>query len=430
MPSTFQLKSKNDYAEGARADGRNTIEGMPIETAGDDIFDIIEAASGSFVEAYSNLARNMREAFPQTASFENLVLHGRRYIGDPHPATKASGTATAGGNEAAAWTSGLYLTHPASSRRYVTTAGGVIGGGSGTVALQDVAGGDAGWMAEGEQLIFESPPPGVNPTVTVVSMQGGADAEKEDAYRNRLLDALRRPQAGGTLADFETWVAEIPGVGAVKAFAHLFGLGTCGVLAIDPEGDDLSDDVFAAAQANLDAKRPCTALGSLVVRPTRVPLNLEFSVVISSTYAFSDTASTTVAPGSTDATVKVASTVGFAVGDWIAFPNLFVARRIVTIDVGAGALIVDPKLPAAPVSGDPVIPGNPTYDEMAGAVVDLVRGIAPGAPYYKDGGEGAVREHLDVESARQTSPAGDVTPVVSEATKQALKLRSVTIVEA
>lgn len=430
MTSAFQLKTRIDLAESQTADYRNSIDGVRAEGAGDDFFDIAHADSGALSEGYGALARSLDEAFPQTASFDTLVLHARRYIGDPKVGTKSAGTAIATGDDDATWDESATLVHRASQQRYRATAAGQIVSGEGVVQIEALAGGADGWLAPGEELVWESAPAGINPVAHVYAMTGGTAAENREQYLARLLDYLQNPEAGGTARDHENWVLGVAGIGVATAFPNRRGLGTCDVAVLDFEGDPVSAEVLAAGQARLDAMRPCTSRGSLVVNPVVMDIDAVYRVVLDSAYAFSSFNPVTVLADSTASRILLSDVSGLSVGDWLAVPRLRAARQITQIDLPGGAAFVAPAFAAAPEAGWAAIAGCPTYDALAASVADYGRTVKPGCTFYRDGAEGALGGNPEVVSKKQLDPAEDVVPVVTEVTIQTVRVRSVTLVSA
>ncbi|MCL4234067.1 MAG: baseplate J/gp47 family protein [Deltaproteobacteria bacterium] len=430
MTSAFQLKTRIELAESQTADYRNSIDGVRAEGAGDDFYDIAQADSGALSEGYGALARSLDEAFPQTSSFETLVLHARRFIGTPKAATKAAGTAIATGDDDAPWSEGATLVHRASQQRYRAKAAGQIVDGEGLVQIEALAGGADGWLAPNEELVWESPPAGINPVLAIAAMTGGTAAEKREEYLNRLLERLLNPEAGGTDVDHATWVLGREGVGVSAAFPNRRDLGTCDVAALDFEGDPVSAEVLADAQEDLDARRPCTSRGSMVVNPSVVDIDPVYRVVLDSPYEFSTFDPVTVLADSTASRILLSDVSGLSVGDWVAIPRLRAARQITQVDLPGGAVFVAPAFAAAPEAGWAAIAGCPTYDALAASVADYGRTVKPGSPFYKDGAEGALGGNPEVVSKRQLDPTDDVVPVVTEVVIEAVRVRSVTLVSA
>lgn len=79
----------------------------------------------------------------------------------------------------------------------------------------------------GSVLSFGVPFAGVPSSVSVsVPLTGGADLETDDSLRVRMLLAYQNPGHGGSLADYEKWTLEVPGVTRVWVAPNGYGPGT------------------------------------------------------------------------------------------------------------------------------------------------------------------------------------------------------------
>lgn len=445
MTSFYREKSREEIRDDICAAVRNTMDrhGKPVRAdgPGDDIFDIAAGMSGPLHESRTHTAELADEAFPQTAgvgdpSFESLVEHARRHIGDPHPATPATGLAEGTGAfkctglAASAWSSGDTFVHRATSQRYETTSAGSIAVGqtSAFVPVRALTAGDAGALVDGETVLWESPPVGVDATAIVDGdMEGGTEAETREEYLARYLDYVRNPSAGGTAKDFEQWALSVTGVGIAAAFPNRRELGTCDVAVLDPEGDPVSAAVLADVQDKLDEERPCTSLGSMAVHPVLTDVDLTFEIVLDAAYGWTDAPATTVGADATRTVIPVAAAAGWTAGMWAAVRRLRQAREVQSVDLVGNEITVAQPYSEAPTLGDDLVPGSPTYDALADAVEDLFYALKPGGTYYKDAGESAIRTNPEVISVTQTSPAGNVTAAVDATKVEALRLGELTM---
>lgn len=103
----------------------------------------------------------------------------------------------------------------------------------------------------GTALTFTDPPPGVDPVAYVADagIYGGADEQTEQEYRQSILDRMRQPPQGGSMADYRRWVRESPGVRAknVWVFGHPdTAPGTVEVYFTTLDGLPSGADVLAA----------------------------------------------------------------------------------------------------------------------------------------------------------------------------------------
>ena len=136
----------------------------------------------------------------------------------------------------------------------------------------------------GTALTFTDPPPGVNPVAYVADagIYGGADEQTEQEYRQSILDRMRQPPQGGSMADYRRWVRESPGVRAknVWVFGHPdTAPGTVEVYFTTLDGLPSGADVIAA-QGYIGHMKP---VGTQVT--VRVPETKDLDIAISTLIA-------------------------------------------------------------------------------------------------------------------------------------------------
>lgn len=440
--SFWVAKTRDQIRDGVAADFRNTVPTMRAEKEGDDGYDIANAIAGSAYEGHGANARMADEAFPQTASFASLVKHAQRFIGMPHAATKASGLTenngafAISGTPGSSWTVGKVFVHQTTAQQYVTLTAGTLGAsGIAYLPVEAVTAGDAGALADGETVYWESHPAGIAATATVDGdMTGGTDAEDRDDYLARYLDYIQNPQSGGTAKDFEQWAMEVEGVGYAAAAPNRTGLGTCDVAVLDPEGEAVSDAVLADVQDNLDLKRPCTSLSSTAVKPVAKDVDLVFEMDLASAYAFSDFTGTTVSGAdSTKSEIHVVDASTVSVRDWIANLQAMEAREVLSIDTTGAPhkITVSRPFTEAPTAADNIIPGCPTYDVLADAIASMFPMLEQGGSIYSpDMGERELGNMTEVLRVTQTSPLVNVQAAVDATKIEYLSLASLELKKA
>lgn len=136
----------------------------------------------------------------------------------------------------------------------------------------------------GTPLTFTDPPPGVDPVAYVADagIYGGADEQTEQEYRQSILDRMRQPPQGGSMADYRRWVRESPGVRAknVWVFGHPdTAPGTVEVYFTTLDGLPSGADVLAA-QGYIAQMKP---VGTQVT--VRVPETKDIDIAISTLIA-------------------------------------------------------------------------------------------------------------------------------------------------
>lgn len=224
-----------------------------------------------------------QQILPDTAESEFLDRHASFRFVTRLAATTATGTVTVTGADGAVAPSGTVLQRSDGST-YTTQADATIASGTATVAVEADSGGAAGNAEAGVAVTFVSPVSGVNASAVVAGggLTGGADAEIDTALRARLLDVLRNPPQGGSMADYVKWAKEVSGVTRVWVYPR--ELATNGVTvrfvrdgdgtgsAIIPDSGEVAD-----VQAYIDDHRPVTAVVT-VVAPVAMTLAVTLSI--------------------------------------------------------------------------------------------------------------------------------------------------------
>lgn len=173
--------------------------------------------------------------------------------------------------------------------QYQTTADATVVGASATAPITAVVAAAAGNRGAGQSLTLVSPIVGVQSTATAGLLSGGADVEKDDALRARLLARIQNPPQGGAAADYVAWALAVPGVTRAWVYPQELGPGTVSLRFVrdnDGTGAAIIPDSteVAAVQAYIDARRPVTA-ALTVVAPAAVPLNFTISGLMPNTAA-------------------------------------------------------------------------------------------------------------------------------------------------
>jgi uncharacterized phage protein gp47/JayE len=232
-------------------------------------------AMGAF-DLYLHLQRLAQELFPDTATDE-LARHASVWGVPRRPAAAASGSLSFSGTNGLAVPAGLELALGAA--RFVTTASGIIAGGTVTLAAQASTTGAAGNLPTGTAVPLVAPLAGLSAQAGIVAapgFAGGLDEEELDAWRARLLARIRAGVPYGQAGAYSAWALTVPGVVAVAERPGWVGPGSVGVVfatgtVLAPTAPSPSE--VAAVQAVLDANRPVTAF-AVAVPATVTPLNL------------------------------------------------------------------------------------------------------------------------------------------------------------
>ena len=227
---------------------------------------LARAEAGGIHSLYGYLDFIARQALPDTAEDEYLLRWAAIWLPNGRkPATFATGadavqvTGTAG----AFMPSGTLFVR-SDQVVFRSTADLTLVGTTGVVSVSAQLAGASGNTAAGIGLTLQQPVPLFNSTAIVVSpgIAGGVDQETLAALQARLIKRIQQPPQGGSIADYEQWALEVPGVTRVWVSPLELGPGTVTVrIGNDDAGSNYipSPAVVAAAQAYINVRRPVTA---------------------------------------------------------------------------------------------------------------------------------------------------------------------------
>jgi uncharacterized phage protein gp47/JayE len=148
------------------------------------------------------------------------------------PATSASGAVTFSGSAGSSIQAGAQLVRSDGVTYTVTTGAMIDGSGQAVVAAAadadpTGAAGAFGNCATGTMMTLAQPIAGVQSTGSVsTAFTGGADLEKDDALRSRMLFAYQNPAQGGSASDYIRWARQVPGVTRAWVNGNGFGAGS------------------------------------------------------------------------------------------------------------------------------------------------------------------------------------------------------------
>lgn len=194
---------------------------------------LCKALAGFFILVYRYAGWSLLQQFAQHASFRETTVNGRKLTplielgrlvgaGNPVAATSArldvSFDVLSGGSTLPA---GRQLIYPDSGVVYITESAVTLLGGTESVSVlassdPDGNGGTGvqGNRATGDVLKWANAVPQVSEVGATVTatLTTAADAETEDAYRKRVVEAFGARAQGGAYADYRIWGSEDPGI--------------------------------------------------------------------------------------------------------------------------------------------------------------------------------------------------------------------------
>ena len=293
----------------------------------------------------------------------------------------------------------------------VTIPGSPPWTGSATGAFIAVTAGTGGNLPVDEVLTWQSPPAGLDATVTLTTALAGAvDIESDADLLERIFDRLQTPPKGGAAIDYKTWSESAldangvsVGIDTAYVYPNRGGLGTVHVVltvagtgtARQP-GSTTDDDTYVADRRpvavegyesfipSMLAARALTARVRMV--PSLTKYNFDW-VDTGASYSISAASATGITLNTAAPTTLIdAITSG-------ALPRLqilstgsgYVANnpqvRISAIDATNTILTIDadtkPDTWVVPAASDVVYAGGPMVDTIAQAIVDYVDSLGP-----------------------------------------------------
>ncbi|GAB6854160.1 baseplate J/gp47 family protein [Asaia astilbis] len=169
-----------------------------------------------------------RQAVPWTATDEYLEAWGTFKKTFRKPATVATGQVSFPVTGSPVIPEGTTV-QISGGGTAVTTAESVTTDGVTVAPCAITQAGAAGNIAKGATATLGSPQEGVQTTGRVTEpFTGGADAETDDALRDRILAAFERGGENGNREDYEGWAKAVPGV--TRAWVNPLGFGAGSVV--------------------------------------------------------------------------------------------------------------------------------------------------------------------------------------------------------
>lgn len=238
--------------------------------------------AGACHTLHSVLAWLYLQVFVDTAEGEYMERWAGVWNLSRLPAAAAAGDVVFTGQDGAVIPAGTLLQHQASGLQYALEDRAVIADGSALVRVIAVETGAAGNLDAGEQLQLLSPIAGVERVAVVQTggLTGGADAESDDALRARVLERLRQPPRGGSMADYVRWAREVPGVTRAWCYPMHMGIGTVGVCFVcDAQEDPFpSEEMVQRVQEHIEPLRPATVKELAVFAPEPLDVTVRLRI--------------------------------------------------------------------------------------------------------------------------------------------------------
>ncbi|GBR06437.1 baseplate J/gp47 family protein [Asaia siamensis] len=223
-----------------------------------------------------------RQAVPWTATDEYLEAWGAFKNIFRKAASSATGQVTFSVSSAQIIPSGTSI-QISGGITAVTTADSVTTNGTTVAACTIPQAGAAGNVTAGAIATLGSPLEGVQSTGTVtVAFTGGADAEQDDALRDRVLAAFERGGENGNSEDYQGWAEAVPGVTRAWVNPLGFGVGTVVIYIMldDANAANAGFPVGTDGAASGESRYPVASGDQLTVANAVYPLRPVTALVI------------------------------------------------------------------------------------------------------------------------------------------------------
>ncbi|QHI96068.1 hypothetical protein GT348_07300 [Aristophania vespae] len=265
-------------------------------------FEQVLAAAKSMAdyETYLYIRDRFLQVLPTTATTGPgglLPQHGQIWGVPRRSAQSALGHVIITAQSDASLPGGTILTNNGTVQWALNEAVSLTAGESVSAAVTCVQRGTAGNLAPHSSLSLIEPVAGIR-TVTVDQngLTGGDDIEPTETWRQRILNAIRKPYQGGSKDDYIQWAKQF-GASYVNVVPSYTGPGTVGIIVAMSGPRTPSDDEVKRLQDNIDSVRPirgnATIYGAVIkneevtvtIKPDTGPIREKVHSALSTVYA-------------------------------------------------------------------------------------------------------------------------------------------------
>lgn len=221
----------------------------------------LRVLAGEVYRLQAKLEWLRRQAFPQTATGEWLSRHGEQRGVTRREAAKATGVITFSRwiplSFDAVIPAGTICAVPGEEPiEFETLEEGVLKSGTLSVDIpaQAVLGGKSGNVAAGYINALSPPPSGINYATNKAAFTGGREAESDEEYRQRVINAYALFSNSTNVAYYRDCALSCEGVGSVGVVPRENGAGTVGIYLWGMGGAP-SDEVIDRVEKLLEKER-------------------------------------------------------------------------------------------------------------------------------------------------------------------------------
>ncbi len=366
-----------------------------------DIYKRLSVVALGILDNHFHIQQVGLDVMPDTAEGDQLRRHMTIYGLTPKGASGASGDSAyrVFGDVAAVVPVNEALTHLPSGLQFETRSGGVIpaGGFLDVDIAADPSVGELTNLEVGQELTFDATPLDLEAAGRIViELTNGQDDELDDDARDRLLNRIGQPAAGGNRNDWEQFALEAAAfVDTAFVYPNRNGLGAVDVSALKAGTGAarlLDAGERATVLAHIDTVRPVSAVArvlEVLEEETDVEILVEPESDPAFAFDWADAVPPTVllwTPATRLLQFNAARPIDMAVGHRLVIDTAGSsgAPQVIEALSGADSVILRDDLATAPVLNDPVYAGGPLtatvrdniialFDELGTANPDSVK---------------------------------------------------------
>lgn len=337
------------------------------------------------------------DVLPDTAEGDQLTRLARIYGIERKGASGASGDSAfrVFGDVGAAVPGNEALTHLPSGLRFRTRSGGLIPA-SGFLDVDVAADPSVGELTNlevNQELTFDATPLDLEATGRiVVELTNGQDQERDDDLRDRLLNRIGQPAAGGNRNDWEQFALEAADfVDSAFVYPNRNGLGAVDISALKAGTGAarlLDAGERAIVLAHIETVRPVSAIAR-VLEVLENETDVEILILAESdpVFAFDWDDSTppivlSWVPATRTLTFNAARPISMTVGHRLVIDTAGSsgAPQVIEALSGTDAVVLRDDLTTAAVPGDPVYTGGPLTDPVRDGIIALFDDLGTANP--------------------------------------------------
>jgi hypothetical protein len=214
--------------------------------------------SMAFTSLYKFAVERALQNFALTATREDLDRIGEEVGVLRKPAVAANLKIEITGTDGTVISAGTDFVGDANAIRYFSDASVIIASGTAEADITASESGVIGNLQVSDTVTIGTPIPGADNQADITAVNTvGAEEETDDAYRLRVLNALRTTLGGGNGEDYKAWSEEVAGVFRAFPYSGRVGIGSSlpGERTVYIEADSTIDPDGIAPSALLDDVR-------------------------------------------------------------------------------------------------------------------------------------------------------------------------------